>query len=209
MHWHKRGKTTSGRNRDPALVANDGREKEGRFTMTYIHIVGVRMNPWAWKGCYLRSTVLRFPTCLNTLKSIIYVDDMGFGEPILFQLMEITFVGARFLYNVWKTEVTAFFYFFYKKVFEDRTNALVSPSIPLFILLDFDLCQTITFSLCNFIIKNKIFTRRNGITIRELLGRKKREKKRNAKRDIRIIIPSLSYLFPAIPLVTEIFINPR
>lgn len=134
---------------------------------------------------------------------------MGFGEPILFQLMEITFAGAQFLYNVWKTEVTAFFYFFYKKVFEDRTNALVSPSISLFILLDFDLCQTITFSLCNFIIKNKIFTRRNGITIRELLGRKKREKKRNAKRDIRIIIPSLSYLFPAIPLVTEIFINPR
>lgn len=111
MHWHKRGKTTSRRNREPALVANDGREKEGRFTMTYIHIVGVRMNPWAWKGCYLRSTVLRFPTCLNTLKSIIYVDDMGFGEPILFQLMEITFVGAQFLYNVWKTEVTAFFLF--------------------------------------------------------------------------------------------------
>lgn len=36
---------------------------------------------------------------------------MGFGEPILFQLMEITFAGAQFLYNVWKTEVTAFFLF--------------------------------------------------------------------------------------------------
>lgn len=130
---------------------------------------------------------------------------MGFGEPILFQLMEITFAGAQFLYNVWKTEVTAFFYF---EESIRRSDAVVSPSISLFILLDFDLCQTITFSLCNFIIKNKIFTRRNGITIRELLGRKKREKKRNAKRDIRIIIPSLSYLFPAIPLVTEIFINP-
>lgn len=147
MHWHKRGKTTSRRNRDPALVANDGREKEGRFTMTYIHIVGVRMNPWAWKGCYLRSTVLRFPTCLNTLKSIIYVDDMGFGEPILFQLMEITFAGARFLYNVWKTEVTAFFYF---EESIRRSDAVVSPSISLFILLDFDLCQTITIH--NFVV---------------------------------------------------------
>lgn len=35
---------------------------------------------------------------------------MGFGEPILFQLMEITFVGPQFLHKVWKTEVTAFFY---------------------------------------------------------------------------------------------------
>lgn len=143
MHWHKRGKTTSRRNRDPALVRSDECKKEGRSTMTYIHIVGVRMNPWAWKGCYLRSTVLRFPTCLNTLKSIIYVDDMGFGEPILFQLMEIRFFPifitsfekeiAKFYFLLWIRKYSKILFFY------STTR-----------LLDLDFCQAIKY---HFVIK--------------------------------------------------------
>ena len=159
MHWHKRGKTTSRRNRDPALVRSDGCKKEGRSTMTYIHIVGVRMNPWAWKGCYLRSTVLRFPTCLNTLKSIIYVDDMGFGEPILFQLMEIRFFPrSNFYYELWKRDRKVLFFIMNKKVFEDFV-----------LLFHYSITRSrfLSGNKISFCYKNKIFIWKNGIIIRE------------------------------------------